>query len=294
MTTGGEMEKHVAKDYIRDNFREDDRLAVVLVHKRSGHVTQRIGTAEKIASDPFQAWLRYMNREKNEVYIAMNVLNPEARGRTKGDIAEVRHVYLDFDHNGDDALKAMKERGDMPTPNHIITSSPGRYQALWRVEGFKQDNAEALMRGMVREFGADPAAIDSSRVMRVPGFYNHKRSTPHFVTVRDLTAEVYKPYQFPSMATDDPARALTRMEGAEIRRIPEGMPESQSERDWRFALRSLKRGKDPQSVMRDIEAYRPDKANPNYYARHTVEKALGVLKRDASVGPEDDTPKRGR
>src|SRR5450432_4365317 len=123
------MEKHVAKDYIRANFRDEDRLAVVLVHRRSGHVTQRIGTAERIASDPFQAWLRYMNREKNEVYIAMNVLNAEARGRTKADIAEVRHVYLDFDHNGDEALKSMKERGDPPAPNHIITSSPGRYQA---------------------------------------------------------------------------------------------------------------------------------------------------------------------
>ena len=41
-----------------------------------------------------------MNREKNEVYIAVNVLNPEARGRTKGDIAEVRHIYLDLTTTG--------------------------------------------------------------------------------------------------------------------------------------------------------------------------------------------------
>ena len=139
------MEKHVAKDYIRANFREEDRLAVVLVHKRSGHVAQRIGTAGRIASDQFQAWLRYMNREKNEVYIAMNVLNPNAHGRTKADISEIRHVYLDFDQNGEEALKALKERSDLPTPNHIITSSPGRYQAIWRVEGFDKDRAESLM-----------------------------------------------------------------------------------------------------------------------------------------------------
>ena len=101
------MDKQIAKDYIRANFRDEDRLAVVLVHKRSGHITQRIGTAERIASDPFQAWLRYMNREKNEVYIAMNVLITEAHGRTKSDIAEIRHLYLDFDHNGDEALKAI-------------------------------------------------------------------------------------------------------------------------------------------------------------------------------------------
>ena len=288
------MDKNVAKDYIHANFRDDDRLAVVLVHKRSGQVTQRIGTAEKIASDPFQAWLRYMNREKSEVYIAMNVLNAEAHGRTKRDIAEIRHVYLDFDHNGDEALKTMKERGDLPTPNHIITSSPGRYQAIWKVEGFDKERAQVLMRGMVRELGADPAATDSSRVMRVPGFYNHKRATPHFITVQNLSTDVYRPEQFPTVAADDPPQALTRTETAEFQRRPAATPESQSERDWRFALRSLGRGREPEAVIRDIEAYRPEKANPTYYARHTVEKALVVLRSGAAVKPSDDTSGRGR
>ena len=288
------MDKSIATDYIRANFRESDRLAVVLIHKRSGHVTQRIGTAGRIASDQFQAWLRYMNREKNEVYIAMNVLSAEAHGRTKADVAEVRHVYLDFDHNGDEALKAIKERSDLPTPNHIITSSPGRYQAIWRVEGFGKDQAEGLMRGMVRELGADPAATDSSRVMRVPGYYNHKRATPHFVTVQNLSESIYKPEQFPEMSADDQVRWLTRVQGLNVRVRPEGMPETQSERDWRFALRSLARGGNPEDVMRDIEAYRPDKANPAYYARHTVEKALGVLKVGGGGRPSDEAPKRGR
>ena len=288
------MDKQIAKDYIRANFRDEDRLAVVLVHKRSGHITQRIGTAERIASDPFQSWLRYMNREKNEVYIAMNVLNPEAHGRTKGDVSEIKHLYLDFDHNGDESLKVMKERNDLPTPNHIITSSAGRYQAIWRVEGFGKEQAEALMRSMVRELGADPAATDASRVMRVPGYYNHKRATPHFVTVQNLNDNVYRPEQFPNMAADDQARILIRAQGAYLRTRQAGTPETQSERDWRFALRSLARGDQPEAVIRDIEAYRPDKANPAYYARHTVEKAQWVLKTSSSVRPEEDTPKRGR
>ena len=147
---------------------------------------------------------------------------------------------------------------------------------------------------MVRELGADPAATDSSRVMRVPGYYNHKRATPHFVTVQNLNDNVYRQEQFPNMADDDPARMLIRAQGAYLRTRQAGTPESQSERDWRFALRSLARGDNPEAVIRDIEAYRPDKANPAYYARHTVEKALGVLKTSGSVRPDDYTPKRGR
>ena len=130
--------------------------------------------------------------------------------------------------------------------------------------------------------------------MRVPGFYNHKRASPHFVTVQNLSENVYRPEQFPNMAADEPARMSVRSHVADVRVRPAGMPETQSERDWRFALRSLARGNDADAVMRDIEAYRPDKANPAYYARHTVEKALGVLKSKGSVSPEDDTPKRGR
>jgi hypothetical protein len=288
------MDKGIAKNYIRTNFRDEDRLAVVFVHKRSGHVTQRIGTAERIASDPFQAWLRYMNREKNEVYIAMNVLKPEAHGRTKADITEIRHIYLDFDYAGDEAIKALKERDDLPPPNHIIMSSPGRYQAVWRVEGFGQGQAEALMRGMVRELGADPAATDSSRVMRLPGFYNHKRATPHFVTIQNLNDNIYRPEQFPEMTADDLARLITRAQSVEVLGRHPGTPETQSERDWRFALRSIGRGEDPDAVIRDIEAYRHDKANPGYYARHTVEKALAVLGTSPSSRPTDDPQKRGR
>ena len=37
-----------------------------------------------------------------------------------------------------------------------------------------QAEAENLMRAMAREFGGDPAATDSTRVLRLPGFYNKK------------------------------------------------------------------------------------------------------------------------
>ena len=171
---------------------------------------------------------------------------------------------------------------------------PGCRTAIRRVVGFDKDQAETLMRGMVRELGADPAATDSSRVMRVPGFYNHKRASPHFVMVQNLSDNVYRPERFPNVASDEPARMSIRSHVADVGVRPTGVPETQSERDWRFALRSLARGKDADSVMRDIEAYRPDKANPGYYARHTVEKARGVLKSRGSVSPADDTPKRGR
>src|SRR5438552_2790689 len=94
------MSDNCATDYIRDNFRPDDRLAVVLLNKRTNSVIQRLAEAERIAAMHFQSWLRYENGQRYEVYISMNALREGARGRTKADVSAIRHVYLDFDENG--------------------------------------------------------------------------------------------------------------------------------------------------------------------------------------------------
>jgi len=276
------MEKQAAGKYIRSNFRSDDRLAVVLIQKSSGSVVQRLSSAEQIASDEFQSWLRYMNREKHEVYVSMNSLQEGARGRTKRDVAEVRHVYLDFDVKGDEAVQSLRQRDDLPTPNHLIESSPGKWQVVWRVEGFEPNQAEALMRGMVQELGADPAATDSSRVLRVPGFYNHKYSKPHFVRVQNLTEEVYTPSRFPEYPND--VRS-TRMGHSSNVGQPRAAGDwiTQSERDWAYANRALARGDEPEEVIRAIASYRSDKPSPEYYARHTVEKAQKSTERAATA-----------
>jgi hypothetical protein len=264
--------RNSAADYIRSNFRSGDRLAVVLIHKRTNVVTTRISTSDKIANEEYQAWLRYMNAQRNEVYLSMNTLSPEAHSRQKADISEIRHVYLDFDEKGIEAVKALRDRSDIPEPNHILTSSPGKFQVVWRVEGFGKEQAEDLMRGMTRATGADVAATDSSRVLRVPGFWNHKYSVPHFVTVEDLADKTYRPESFPEFEPVE-SRSGGGSQGDALRPRLNG-PLSQSEHDWAYVMRALDRGDSPEEIVAAIEKYRADKPNPNYYARHTVDNAV--------------------
>jgi hypothetical protein len=75
---------------------------------------------------------------------------------------------------------------------------------------------------------------------------------------------------------------------------------SQSEHDWAFAKRALSRGEDPEEVIRQIAHHRAgDKTNPEYYARHTVEKAMAELKiqssqpRTNSTGDPEKNPEPG-
>src|SRR5229473_852924 len=194
--------------YLRASVEPTDRLAVVLVNKRPDSVIQRIATAEKIASPDFQAWLRYQNSQRYEIYVSMNALREDARGRTKEDVAVIRHVYLDFDDNGTAAIQELFKRQDLPTPSHVLNTSPDKWQVTWRVEGFAKEEAEHLQRALARRTGADPAATDCARVLRLPGFYNHKYDRPYLVRVEPhaaIAGSIYRPEQFPKFPRQERA-----------------------------------------------------------------------------------------
>ena len=265
--------------YIRENFAPTDRLAVVLLNKRTDSVIQRLAAAEKVAAPDFQAWLRHQNAQRWEVYVSMNALQPGAKGRTKAEVAAIRHVFLDFDENGTQAVEALLKRGDLPKPNYLVNSSPNKWQVVWKVEGFAKEQAEGLQRGLARECGADPAATDCARVLRLPGYYNHKYARPHLIRSETFAAEIYRPERFPEFPSDERgARRIPTRGGApaNYRHLPEKM--TQSERDWAYAKRALAHGESPDVIVAAIASYRRyDKHNPRYYAELTVKKAVESL-----------------
>jgi hypothetical protein len=262
-----------ASDYILQNFQASDRIAVLVRSRRTGETIQRITTAKSAASEDFQKWLRHKN-VSSDVYIGMNALRPDAQSRTKEDIETIRHLYLDIDRKGALALETIGKSGLVPRPNYILETSPDKYHVVWKVEGIAQDQAEALQRAMVREFGGDPAATDSTRVLRLPNFVNRKYETEHLVKVQPGATETYHLEDF-RLRTDphDDHRDYHPHERP-LKNPPGDI--SQSERDWAFAKRALARGDDPEEVIRRIADYRGDQKHANY-ARHTVTKAGSEL-----------------
>jgi hypothetical protein len=66
---------------------------------------------------------------------------------------------------------------------------------------------------------------------------------------------------------------------------------SQSEHDWAYAKRALARGDDPELVIQRIADCRAeDKADPNYYGRHTVAKAQDQLQREPQNRGTSEAP----
>jgi RepB DNA-primase from phage plasmid len=261
-----------APDYILQNFEASDRIAVLVRSRKAGETIQRITTATNAASQDFQAWLRHKN-VSSDVYIGMNTLRHDAQSRTKEDIEAIRHLYLDIDRNGPSALEAVETSGLVPRPNYVLETSPEKYQVVWKVDGIAQDQAETLQRAMVREFGGDPAATDSTRVLRLPQFVNRKYETEHVVRARAGAAQTYHLEDF--RLRTDLQETPVQYRPHEVRSAPAGEI-TQSERDWAFAKRALARGDDPEEIVRRIADYRGDEKHPSY-ARYTVQKAQAAL-----------------
>jgi len=111
-------------------------------------------------------------------------------------IESIRHVYLDLDHGGPEAIASVENSSSVPKPNYVLTSSPGKFQVVWKVEGLSLDEAEGLLHAMAREFGGDPAATDATRVLRLPGFANKKYETDFYVEARRESTDTCHPRDF--------------------------------------------------------------------------------------------------
>ncbi len=250
---------------------------MLVLNRDFGETIQRITSAQKAASPEFQAWLRYKNANGSDIYVGMNPLRHDAATRTKEEIETIRHVYLDLDQGGPEALQSVEDSSAVPKPNHVLTSSPGKFQVVWSVEGMSLDEAESLLHAMAREFGGDPAATDATRVLRLPRFANKKYKTDFYVEARKESAETYhlRDFKLHIDAQDSPRY---NHHNRSRRESSPGTSLSQSEHDWAFAKRALARGDQPEEVIRRIAQHRAtDKSNPEYYARHTVEKAVAEL-----------------
>jgi hypothetical protein len=275
-------------DYILDLFRPHDRVVICWKLHTAAAFNQRFLTAQQACQDPFQRFLRAMNSQGNNIYIGMNPIRPGATTRTKKDIAEVRRIYLDLDHDGDTSLQGILNSTIVPQPNYVLNTSPAKYQVIWNVKDFQSDPAEALMRHLAREFRADPGTIDVSRVFRLPGLHNKKYEATFRVTVRKLTSTLYTPAQFPAPASvPAPTPQKSSHPGTKQRH-------SRSEIDWAYCCHAL--WPDPASTA--VIAHLTDemerraqgrRAKPRYYAELTVSKAADYIaskKRDSSGGSE--------
>ena len=282
-----------AAQYVLALHQPEDLVAVLVRSRARAQTIQRILLAEEIASPAFQEWLKEQNDAGADIFLGMNPLRADSFGRTKESVREIRYVYLDLDEDAPASLRALRTDGNTPVPNFVLDTSPEKNQVVWRVDGLDREQAESLLHSLACQFRGDIAATDISRVLRLPGFVNRKYDEAFVVRAIQESDAIYHLRDF--VLYEDSPEAPRRLSDGQSppRRMAAGH-RSQSEADWAYANRALARGDDPDVVARRIADYRAtDKADPDYYARHTVEKALrhrGSGNRD-SVARTQENPK---
>jgi hypothetical protein len=123
--------------------------------------------------------LQQLNAAGAGIYVTVN--ETDLRGRKIENIRRVRCVFQEDDQG---------YSGQFPLdPSLTVESSPGRFHRYWLIadEWPADDDGRRDFRGvierMIADYASDPGAKDISRVLRLPGFLNHKHAEPHLVRI---------------------------------------------------------------------------------------------------------------
>ena len=263
----------IAADFLSRCFAPGETIAVLLRRENSASTVQRIVALERALAPRYFGWLAHENTSGANIYVAANPLRSGSHKRTKESIASVRHLYIDIDADGEARIAALRASTAVPPPTAILSTSPNKYQALWRVEGFDSQRQESTLKLLAIGFGGDPSCTDCNRVLRLPGFLNCKYDPAHLVTVEYPCDSVWNPSDF---RLENPATEAAAFRPRIGERKPSGK-RSTSESDWAWVVHELAHGKDAVRLTRELAIRRSDKPNPRYYAQRTVDMVSARL-----------------
>lgn len=128
----------------------------------------------ELAGERALAWMSNANAEGFGVYIGANPR--KSRGRTAKDVERARCVFADIDESlSIDKLRARIQGAALPAPTAIVDSGHG-WHVYWRLtEALEDLDAwRAAQARIIDSLRSDRAVKDPPRVMRMPGFRNHK------------------------------------------------------------------------------------------------------------------------
>jgi len=129
--------------------------------------------------------------ENNDVYAGVAARHGE--DGTKKGVCRVSALWADYDIEGGHTLEShLAQFGMLPCPPSMVVGSGSGLHVYWSLEEPAcspegMERAELVMRLLAAGLGSDPVH-DRSRILRVPGTFNHKTGEP-----RPVTLEVFEP-----------------------------------------------------------------------------------------------------
>ena len=126
--------------------------------------------------------LTKLNQKGAGIYFTVNETN--LKGRTTEHIISVRSLFIDLD--GSPLPKKFELQ-----PHMIVETSPKKYHCYWLCSDIPLISFGLYQQALAFKFNADTKVKDLPRVMRVAGFYHHKKK-PYPVKIINMIDE--RPY----------------------------------------------------------------------------------------------------
>jgi P4 family phage/plasmid primase-like protien len=178
--------------YIRALFLPGDFIDIKFIHSTEKWTDDK-GVKHASVHDHFtylddvnESTIEYIQKMQEggwNAYLLMNSLNGERDTidgkfhRRERDVKDCRTVWVEVDEDGPASIKKICpaiKAGVVPMPHFFIESSPNKYYAIWKAEGFSRPQQRALNKALQLMFGGDPQSVDAARVLRLPGTLNLK------------------------------------------------------------------------------------------------------------------------
>ncbi len=192
-------------------FQPDDLVELRLI--RWPDVRRRWITAGDYES--ISAELDAMNKQGFEVYFGVNCRS--CKGSTESAVSKVVAFHVDLDAPERCRSACQAQGHDVPLPSLRVASGHGEHW-YWILESPVTVTVEnkpllkGVNRGLALALDGDPACCDLSRILRLPGFINHKPPTAQTAII-ELTGLRYPADSFSRFAVahpeSDPVQAAT-------------------------------------------------------------------------------------
>jgi hypothetical protein len=194
-------------------FRTSDFLTCLVPLDAAGYLNLRVFSpfphntlikmSDPDAMDRIAAWVR-QHRKFQDLYMGVAERRTDENG-TKENCAVIRVLFCEIDFKDQTEAEVRAALAAYRFPPSIIVHSGGGLHVYWILDAPANladpdtlATVEGAVRELVRVLGGDPNAVDASRVLRIPGTFNHK-----YGELRPVVLEHYEPTRRYALADFD-------------------------------------------------------------------------------------------
>ena len=158
-----------AQDVINVIFNPDDTVNLrVFDDRKEGIFTGAKLSVEAGKFFAMESTLREHNKKNHGIFFVVN-----SGGQTDDSITRINAQFVEMDDKTFEEQQSLIDA--FPLPPSMVIRTRKSLHTYWFVKDAKVAKFRPIQKALVQHFGGDPACVNESRVMRLPGFYHCKK-----------------------------------------------------------------------------------------------------------------------